>query len=103
VAGRPRWGVLWSRPPAPREAFFSGHGFPAGRKEAENGVRVRLGPGRLEKECLKLVFATLWQASERWRRIRFSEHERRQLQRYREERQSRRQRPDCQERKATVA
>lgn len=58
---------------------------------------------RTEKECLKLVFATLWQASERWRRIRFSEHELKQLQRYRQERQSRRQKPNQDERTATVA
>mgnify|MGYP000256512066 FL=1 len=58
---------------------------------------------RTEKECLKLVFATLWQASGRWRRIRFSEHERRQLQPYREERQGRRRRHNHEERKATVA
>ncbi len=44
---------------------------------------------RTEKECLKLVFATLWRSSERWRRIRFSEHERRQLERYRQERAAR--------------
>jgi len=37
---------------------------------------------RTEKECLKLVYATLWRASERWRRVRFTEHERRQLERY---------------------
>lgn len=41
---------------------------------------------RGEKECLKLVFATLWRASERWRRIRFTEHERKQLDRYMSER-----------------
>ncbi len=41
---------------------------------------------RTEKECLKLVFATLWRASERWRRVRFSEHERRQLEHYRQQR-----------------
>ncbi len=58
---------------------------------------------RTEKECLKLVFATLWQASERWRRIRFSEHERRQVQRYREERHARRRQRNHEERKATVA
>ncbi len=58
---------------------------------------------RTEKECLKLVFASLWQASERWRRIRFSEHERKQLDRYRQVRQSRRRRPNQEERKATVA
>lgn len=32
-----------------------------------------------EKSCLKLVFATLIQASQRWRRIRFSEHEQAQI------------------------
>lgn len=40
-----------------------------------------------EAECLKLVFAVLWRASERWRRVQFSEHERKQLERYIEERQ----------------
>lgn len=42
---------------------------------------------RSERECLKLVFAVLWRASERWRRVQFSEHEQKQLQRYMEERQ----------------
>ena len=37
---------------------------------------------RSEKECLKLVFSVLWRASERWRGVRFSEHERKQLERY---------------------
>jgi len=37
---------------------------------------------RREKECLKLVFAVLWRASERWQRVQFSEHERKQLERY---------------------
>ncbi len=37
---------------------------------------------------LKLVFATLWRASERWRRVRFSEYERKALDRYRENRQA---------------
>lgn len=45
---------------------------------------------RIEKECLKLVFGTLWRASERWRRVRFSEHERKQLERYLQERQTQR-------------
>lgn len=40
-----------------------------------------------ERECLKLVFAVLWRASERWRRVQFSEHERKQLERYMEGRQ----------------
>jgi len=37
---------------------------------------------RTEKECLKLVFATLWRASERWLKVKFSEIERRQLDAY---------------------
>jgi transposase-like protein len=37
---------------------------------------------RGEKECLKLVFATLWRASERWNRVKFTEHERKALDRY---------------------
>jgi len=32
-----------------------------------------------EKSCLKLVFATLWRASERWQRVRITELERKQL------------------------
>jgi transposase-like protein len=32
-----------------------------------------------ERSCLKLVFATLWQASERWQSVRMSEFERQQL------------------------
>jgi len=30
---------------------------------------------RSERECLKLVFAVLWRASERWGRVQFREHE----------------------------
>jgi len=37
---------------------------------------------RSERECLKLVFGVLWRASERWRAVRFSEHERKPLARY---------------------
>jgi len=37
---------------------------------------------RTEKECLKLVFATLWRASERWLKVKFSPIERRQLEAY---------------------
>jgi transposase-like protein len=74
------------------------------RSFGEERRRAKVIPRfRTEKECLKLVFATLWQASERWRRIRFSEHERRQLERYRQERQSRRRQRNHQERTATVA
>jgi len=38
-----------------------------------------------EKSCLKLVFATLWQASQRWRRVKMTEFERQQLRRLRSE------------------
>lgn len=37
---------------------------------------------RTEKECLKLVFATLWRASQRWLKVKFTELERRQLEAY---------------------
>jgi len=37
---------------------------------------------RGEKECLKLVFATLWRASERWRKVKFAKREREELERY---------------------
>jgi putative transposase len=37
---------------------------------------------RTEKECLKLVFATLWRASQRWLKVKFTEMERRQLEAY---------------------
>jgi transposase-like protein len=35
-----------------------------------------------ERSCLKLVFATLWRASQRWRGVRFTEMERKQLDAY---------------------
>ena len=37
---------------------------------------------RTEKQCLKLVFATLWRASQRWLKVKFTEIERRQLEAY---------------------
>src|SRR3954447_4686104 len=37
---------------------------------------------RTEKECLKLVFATLWRASERWLKVKFTDIERKQLEAY---------------------
>lgn len=40
---------------------------------------------RTERECLKLVFATLWRASERWRGMRFTDIEQKHLERYREQ------------------
>jgi len=35
-----------------------------------------------EKECLKLVFAVLWRASQRWLKVKFSQVERKQLEAY---------------------
>lgn len=35
-----------------------------------------------ERSCLKLVFATLWRASQRWRGVRFTELEKKQLEAY---------------------
>lgn len=58
------------------------------RSFAEERRRAKVIPRfRGEKECLKLVFGVLWRASERWQRIRFTEHERKQIERYREQRQ----------------
>ncbi len=37
---------------------------------------------RTEKECLKLVFATLWRASQRWLKVKFTDIERKQLEAY---------------------
>jgi transposase-like protein len=37
---------------------------------------------RTERECLKLVFAVLWRASERWLKVKFTAIERRQLEAY---------------------
>ena len=38
-----------------------------------------------ERSCLKLVFATLWQASERWQKVRMTDLERAMLRRLRRE------------------
>jgi len=55
------------------------------RSFVEERRRAKVIPRfRSEKECLKLVFATLWRASERWQRVRFSEVERKMIERYRE-------------------
>lgn len=56
---------------------------------------------RTEKECLKLVFATLWRASERWRGVRFTDIEQKQLERYRKKKAA--ERKDAQPDTATVA
>ena len=41
---------------------------------------------RGERECLKLVFSVLWRTSERWNKVRFNEHEQRQLAHYQQQR-----------------
>ena len=41
-----------------------------------------------ERSCLKLVFATLWRASQRWRGVKFSAMEKKQLEAYIRVRQS---------------
>lgn len=58
---------------------------------------------RGEKECLKLVYAVLWRASERWRRVTFTEVERRLLERYREETAAKRAAKEATLAPATVA
>jgi len=45
---------------------------------------------RSERECLKLVFGVLWRASERWRRVRFSDIETKHLEQYRKEKNAQR-------------
>jgi len=53
------------------------------RSFVEQRRRAKVLPRfRGEKECLKLVFATLWRASERWRKVKFTRLEREELQRY---------------------
>jgi putative transposase len=54
------------------------------RAFVEQKRRTKVIPGFwTEQSCLKLVFATLWQASQRWRGVRMSEFEQRQLQQLR--------------------
>lgn len=61
----------------------------AERSFEEERRRAKVVPRfRSERECLKLVFGVLWRASERWRRVRFSEHERKQVERYTQQRQA---------------
>lgn len=58
------------------------------RSFEEERRRAKVVPRfRTERECLKLAFGVLWRASERWRRVRFSEVERKQLERYLETRE----------------
>jgi putative transposase len=57
------------------------------RSFGEERRRAKVLPRfRGERECLKLVFGILWRASERWNHVRFTEHEQRQLNAYRQHR-----------------
>jgi putative transposase len=52
----------------------------------EQKRRTKVIPGFwTEKSCLKLVFATMWQAGQRWRGVRMSEFEQQQILRLRKE------------------
>jgi transposase-like protein len=53
------------------------------RSFVEQRRRAKVLPRfRSEKECLKLVYATLWRSSERWRKVKFTALERGELERY---------------------
>jgi len=59
------------------------------RSFVEQRRRAKVLPRfRGEKECLKLVFATLWRSSERWRKVKFTKLEREELNRYIDARQA---------------
>jgi len=59
------------------------------RSFVEQRRRAKVLPRfRGEKECLKLVFATLWRSSERWRKVKFTRLEREELERYIKARQA---------------
>lgn len=56
------------------------------RAFVEQKRRTKVIPGFwTEKSCLKLVFATMWQASQRWHGVRMSELEQQQILRLRKE------------------
>lgn len=59
------------------------------RSFVEQRRRAKVLPRfRGEKQCLKLVFATLWRASERWRKVKFTKLEQAELDRYIEARRA---------------
>jgi putative transposase len=59
------------------------------RSFVEQRRRAKVLPRfRGERECLKLVFASLWRASERWRKIKFTAMEKAQLEQYIKARQA---------------
>lgn len=71
-------------PPAHRRSVRTTNTVERSFEEERRRAKV-IPKFRTERECLKLVFAILWRASERWRGVRFTDIERRQLKRYREE------------------
>jgi putative transposase len=59
------------------------------RSFVEQRRRAKVLPRfRSEAECLKLVFASLWRASERWRKVKFKKMEKAQLEQYIKARQA---------------
>ena len=59
------------------------------RSFVEERRRAKVLPRfRGEKECLKLVFATLWRSSERWRKVKFTALEKAQVEQYVKARQA---------------
>lgn len=60
-----------------RTTNLAERGFEEERRRAKVIPRFRT-----EEECLKLVFGTLWRASERWRKVKFTTMERKQLEAY---------------------
>lgn len=59
------------------------------RSFVEERRRAKVLPRfRGERECLKLVFATLWRSSERWKKVKFTALEKAQLEQYIKARQA---------------
>ncbi len=59
------------------------------RSFVEQRRRAKVLPRfRGERECLKLVFASLWRSSERWRKVKFTALEKAQLEQYIKARQA---------------
>lgn len=59
------------------------------RSFVEQRRRAKVIPRfRSERECLKLVFASLWRASERWRKVKFTPLDRAHLEQYVKARQA---------------
>jgi NADH-quinone oxidoreductase subunit L len=85
LAGFPLLAGFFSKDELLFETFAEGHQILWGVGALASALTA-IYMGRLvfptfhgERECLKLVFATLWRASERWLKVKFTEIERRQL------------------------